>query len=92
MNLVDLVLGCLAGLLALLAVVLLLTSYDEPAPPDPVPAERETLPARRILGTGLGGAWPPVTFCDGRCCPAPSPLPYATGILRITEAHSPPTR
>ncbi|SES47008.1 hypothetical protein SAMN04487983_106222 [Streptomyces sp. yr375] len=84
MNLVDLALGCLAGLLALLALALLLTSYAEPAPPDPV--EQQPLPARRVLGTGLGGAWPPVTFCDGRCCPTPAPPPYTTGILRIPDA------
>ncbi|MDH6215231.1 hypothetical protein [Streptomyces pseudovenezuelae] len=84
----NLFLSSVAALLALVALFSMLKPPVEP-PPQAPSAERPADPelpvaARPFTPTGLGGPWPPVTFCCGRC--DLPPLPYATGPLRVTPA------
>ena len=84
----NLVLSTLAGLLALLALFLLLTPDNEPPPPQP-PAEPEAeaeqphspelpTPTTPFTTTGLGGPWPPATYCGEPCRTAiTNPLDHA---------------
>ncbi|WP_405992317.1 hypothetical protein [Streptomyces sp. NBC_00986] len=69
----NLVLSTLAGLLALLALFLLVKPDNEPyteSPPPPAeqpPRPELPSPATSFITTGLGGPWPPATYCGERC-------------------------
>ena len=68
----NLVLSALAGLLALLALFLLVKPTAEPytepyAESPPPPAEQPPVPTTPFTTTGLGGPWPPATYCGERC-------------------------
>ena len=82
----NLVLSTLAGLLALLALFLLLKPDNEPPPPQPPAAAAAEqphspelpTPTTPFTTTGLGGPWPPSTYCGERCRTAiTNPLDHA---------------
>lgn len=80
----NLVLSTLAGLLALLALFLLLKPTAEPyteSPPPPAeqpPSPELPTPTTPFTTTGLGGPWPPATYCGEPCRTAiTNPLDHA---------------
>ena len=91
----NLVLSTLAGLLALFALLLLVKPTAEPYTESPPPSAEQPpspelpSPITPFITTGLGGPWPPVTYCGERCRTAmTNPLDHPNRTERKSERPS----